>query len=71
MKLGMVLASISVGVGAAAAIIAVQTYYTQETIRDKKRLKEAFSANHFIVDRIIDGDCFRESVICGCAQTTE
>jgi hypothetical protein len=59
MKLGLVLGSAAVGVGAAAAVIAVKSYYYREIVNETMmhRVAESMKSNYFLVDRIIDGDC--------------
>lgn len=59
MRLGLVLGSAAVGIGAAAAVVAVKSHYYREAVNEilTHRVAEAMKDNYFLVDRIIDGDC--------------
>jgi hypothetical protein len=66
-KIKLILGSTAVGIGVASAVIAVKTHYYQEALNNTllKRASNAVRSNHFIIDRIIDGDCLGKPLFIG------
>lgn len=65
--LKLVLGSTAVGIGVASAVIAVEMHYYKEALEDMllKRASSTIKSNHFIIDRIIDGDCLGKPLFIG------
>ena len=65
--LKLILGSTAVGIGVASAVITVQTHYYKEALEDilLKRASGVMKSNHFIIDRIIDGDCLGKPLFIG------
>jgi hypothetical protein len=63
----LVLGSAAVGVGAAAVVISVKSYYYRQTVHEilQEKRSKIIEPNHFIIDRIIDGNCVGKPLFIG------
>ena len=63
----LILGATSVGIGVTAAVISVKSYYYRQAIDEilQERRSKIIEPNHFIIDRIIDGNCIGKPLFIG------
>jgi hypothetical protein len=63
----LILGGAAVGIGVTAAIVNVNSYYYNQVVNEviKESLSKIIEPNHFIIDRIIDGDCMGKPLFIG------